>query len=140
MMPYVPKKAKFKKLQKGKKLNTMNKVFSLNKFSFGKLGLRAVNTGHMNSKQVSCLKQTLNKIVKKRGKVKINIFPSIQVTKKPLEVRMGKGKGNVDRWVFKVRSGTLLCEIDTTDILLGLKALKLAQIKIPIKTRKIINL
>jgi large subunit ribosomal protein L16 len=97
MMPYVPKKAKFKKLQKGKKLNTMNKVFSLNKFSFGKLGLRAVNTGHMNSKQVSCLKQTLNKIVKKRGKVKINIFPSIQVTKKPLEVRMGKGKGNVDR-------------------------------------------
>jgi large subunit ribosomal protein L16 len=53
---------------------------------------------------------------------------------------MGKGKGNVDRWVFKVRSGTLLCEIDTTDILLGLKALKLAQIKIPIKTRKIINL
>ncbi len=140
MMPYVPKKAKFKKLQKGKKLNTMNKVFSLNKFSFGKLGLRAVNTGHMNSKQVSCLKQTLNKIVKKRGKVKINIFPGVQVTKKPLEVRMGKGKGNVDRWVFKVRSGTLLCEIDTTDILLGLKALKLAQIKIPIKTRKIINL
>ena len=88
----------------------------------------------MTSKQIIALKQTVNKIMKKKGKVKINIFPNTQLTKKPLEVRMGKGKGNIDRWVFKVRSGTILCEIETPFPLIGIKALKLAKFKIPLNT------
>lgn len=133
-MLFVPKKWKFRKKQKGKKLNTINKVYTLETLIYNKLGLKAKETGHMNSKQITALRQTVNKIMKKKGKVRINIFPSIQFTKKPLEVRMGKGKGNVDRWVFKVRSGTMLCEIETPFPLIGLKALKLAKYKIPLNT------
>lgn len=133
-MLFVPKKWKFRKKQKGKKLNTINKVYTSETLIYNKLGLKAKETGHMNSKQITALRQTVNKIMKKKGKVRINIFPSIQFTKKPLEVRMGKGKGNVDRWVFKVRSGTMLCEIETPFPLIGLKALKLAKYKIPLNT------
>lgn len=137
-MLFIPKKWKFKKKQKGKKLNTINKVYTLNNLIFGKLGLKAVSSGHMTSKQIASLRQTINKVIKKKGKLKINIFPNTQITKKPLEVRMGKGKGNLDRWVFKVRSGTMLCEIQTPNTLIGLQSLRLAQFKIPIKT-KIVN-
>lgn len=133
-MLYVPKKWKFKKKQKGKKLKTVNKIFTTETLLFNKLGLKAQETGHMTSKQIIALRQTINKIIKKKGKVKINIFPNTQLTKKPLEVRMGKGKGNVDRWIFKVRSGTILCEIETPFPLIGLKALKLARYKIPLNT------
>lgn len=133
-MLFVPKKWKFRKKQKGKKLNTINKVYTSETLIYNKLGLKAKETGHMSSKQIIALRQTVNKIMKKKGKVKINIFPTIQLTKKPLEVRMGKGKGNIDRWVFKVRSGTMLCEIETPFPLIGLKALKLAKFKIPLNT------
>ncbi len=137
-MMFVPKKWKFKKKQKGKKLNTINKVVTLHSSLFGKIGLKTIDSGHMNSKQIDTLRQTVNKLVKKKGKVRINIFPDMPITRKPLEVRMGKGKGNVDHWIFKVRSGVTLCEIETPDTVIGLQALKLAQIKIPIRTR-IIN-
>lgn len=138
-MLFIPKKSKFKKRQKGKKLNTINKVCTINKLSFGRLGLKSLSSGHMTSKQLSSLRQTINKVIKKKGKLKINIFPNTPITKKPLEVRMGKGKGNIDRWVFKVRSGTILCEIETTSLLVGVQALKLAQFKIPIRTKIISN-
>lgn len=138
-MLFIPKKSKFKKRQKGKKLNTINKVCTINKLNFGRLGLKSLSSGHMTSKQLSSLRQTINKVIKKKGKLKINIFPNTPITKKPLEVRMGKGKGNIDRWVFKVRSGTVLCEIETTSLLTGIQALKSAQFKIPIKTKIISN-
>lgn len=137
-MLFVPRKWKFKKKQKGKKLTTINKVYNLDTFLFKNLGLKAIECGHMTSKQINAMRQTISKLMKKKGKVKINIFPNTQITKKPLEVRMGKGKGNVDRWIFKVRSGTVLCEIQTPFPLIGLKALKLAQYKLPINTQ-IIN-
>lgn len=133
-MLFVPKKWKFRKKQKGKKLNTINKIYTSETLIYNKLGLKAKESGHMSSKQITALRQTVNKIMKKKGKVKINIFPTIQFTKKPLEVRMGKGKGNIDRWIFKVRSGTMLCEIETPFPLIGLKALKLAKFKIPLNT------
>ena len=134
-MLFTPKKWKFRKLQKGKKLNTINKLNTLNTLLFGKLGLKAIQCGRLTSKQLSAMRQTINKIIKKKGKLKINIFPHLQVTKKPLEVRMGKGKGNVDSWIFKVRTGTLLCEIETPNTLIGLQALKLAQYKLPFLTK-----
>jgi len=139
-MLFIPKKSKFKKRQKGKRLNTINKVFTLNKLPFGSLGLKATSTGHMTSKQIATLRQTINKLIKKRGKLKINIFPNTPISKKPLEVRMGKGKGAIDRWIFKVRCGTVLCEIQTPSLFIGVQALKLAQYKMPLKTKIIYNL
>jgi large subunit ribosomal protein L16 len=138
-MLFTPKKTKFKKKQKGKMLNTINKLNSLNKLNFGRLALKSVATGRLSSNQISSFRQTINKVIKKRGKLKINIFPDTQISKKPLEVRMGKGKGNVDHWVFKVKSGVILCEIEITSYLIGLKALKLAQFKIPLKTKIVTN-
>lgn len=96
-MLFVPNDSKFKKRQKGKKLNTIAGINSLNALKFGNIGLKAVETGHLNSKQIISIRQTINKIIKKKGKLIINIFPNTQISKKPLEVRMGKGKGNVDR-------------------------------------------
>lgn len=138
-MLFTPKKFKFKKKQKGKRLNTINKVTSISKLNFGIIGLKSMDSGHISSNQINSLRQTINKIIKKKGKLRINIFPNTPISKKPLEVRMGKGKGNVDRWIFKVRSGTVLCEIEINSLLIGTQALKLAQLKIPIKTKIITN-
>ena len=77
----------------------------------------------------------INKLLKKLGKTNIKVFPHHQISKKPLEVRMGKGKGNVDHWVFNVKTGFTICEIKTNFLLKAIKALKLAQIRLPIKTK-----
>lgn len=142
-MLFIPKRTKFKKRQKGKRLNTIHNVGSIFKFNFGNLGLKAIESGHLTSKQINAIKLTINKIIKKKGKLKINIFPNTPISKKPLEVRMGKGKGNVDRWIFKVKTGFLLFEIQIAstaiNIALAIAAFKLAQYKIPIKTRIITN-
>lgn len=137
-MLFIPKKTKFKKKQKGKKLNTITKVQSIYGLHFGKLGLKSKEFGHLTSKQIVSIRQTINKKIKKKGKLKMNIFPNTQISKKPLEVRMGKGKGNVNRWVFKVKTGVVLCEIETFALDIGINALKLAQYKIPIKTKIVI--
>jgi large subunit ribosomal protein L16 len=96
-MLFTPKKTKFKKRQKGKRLNTITNVRSLFKLNFGNIGLKSIESGHLTSKQINTIRQTVNKIIKKKGKLRINIFPNTPMSKKPLEVRMGKGKGNVDR-------------------------------------------
>jgi len=138
-MLFTPKKTKFKKRQKGKRLNTITNVRSLFKLNFGNIGLKSIESGHLTSKQINTIRQTVNKIIKKKGKLRINIFPNTPMSKKPLEVRMGKGKGNVDRWIFKVRSGTMLFEIQIASITLAMNALKLVQYKIPVKTRIVTN-
>ena len=96
-MLFTPKKTKFKKRQKGKRLNTITNVRSLFKLNFGNIALKSIESGHLTSKQINTIKQTVTKIIKKKGKLRINIFPNTPISKKPLEVRMGKGKGNVDR-------------------------------------------
>ena len=77
----------------------------------------------------------MNKILKKRGFIKINIFPQTPISKKPLEIRMGKGKGNIDHWVFKVKPGFVLFEIETEFRSLAIKALKLVQIRISLDSK-----
>ena len=94
-MLFVPKQSKYKKSQKGKRINLVNASLSLKELQFGKVGLKTTEPGNLSSKQIESLRQTVNKIIKKRGKFKITIFPQVQITKKPIEVRMGKGKGNV---------------------------------------------
>lgn len=94
-MLFIPKQSKYKKSQKGKRINVVDSCLSLKELQFGKIGLKATESGNLTSKQIESMRQTISKIVKKKGKFKIKIFPQIQVTKKPIEVRMGKGKGNV---------------------------------------------
>lgn len=134
-MLFVPKQSKYKKKQKGKRVLSVNSLLSLQQLQHGKIGLKALECGNLSSKQIEAMRQTINKIIKKKGTFKIKIFPQIQVTKKPIEVRMGKGKGNVYKWIAKLKSGTVICEIETLNIKLAFKALKLTQFKLPINTK-----
>ena len=108
---------------------------SLFNFNFGTIALKSTEHGKLNSKQIQTLVQLINKKLKKKGKIKLNIFPNTPVTKKPTEARMGKGKGNVDFWIYKIRPGIFVCEIETHFISLAKKVLRLVQIRLPIKTK-----
>lgn len=134
-----PKKTKFKKQQKGKNFKLVTQTFQLHKLHFGSIGLKSVSVGRLTSKQIEAMCQSINKVIKRFGRLVLKIFPDTPISKKPIEVRMGKGKGNVDHWVSKVRCGIILCEIETTMIPLALKALKCAQYRLPIKTKIIFN-
>lgn len=137
---FIPKKSKFKKQQKGKLCNRIDgSRLSLNQLHFGSVGLKALSRDNLTSKQIETLRQSINKAVKKTGKIIIKPFPSVPVSKKPIEVRMGKGKGSVDHWVFKVRPGYVLCEIVTDQIEIAVKALVMVKKKLSIKTKIILD-
>ena len=138
-MLFTPQKSKYKKYQKGKAYNRINSKIVFNQLHFGSVGLKALYFTHLTSKQILTLYKALKKILKKKGKIKFNIFPHSPISKKPNEIRMGKGKGNINHWVFKVKPGFVLCEIETSTIQLALLAIKYAQIKLPIKTKIILN-
>ena len=135
----IPKQKKYKKEQKGKNFKLISPVVSLDRLKFGSIGLVSLSSGRLTSKQIDSMQQTINKIIKKLGVLRLNIFPDTPISKKPIEVRMGKGKGMVDHWVFKVKSGTLLCEVETSTFSVGVKAIESAKIKLPIKTKLIYN-
>ena len=133
---FIPKKSKFKKQQKGKFCNRINSSSVIpNQLHFGSIGLKALSFSSLTSKQLETLRQSINKLLKKTGRIVINAFPSTPVSKKPIEVRMGKGKGNVDHWVFKVKPGFILCEIVTDQIEIAIKALEAVKKKLSIKTK-----
>jgi len=135
-----PKKTKYKKRQKGKNYNRVSSVVLLNaNLRYGCLGLKALTAGSLTSKQLISIKQCISKISKKFGRLKFHIFPHLPVTRKPIEVRMGKGKGAVYFWVSKLQVGTLICELQITNFFIGLKALRAAQFRLPIKTKIIIK-
>jgi large subunit ribosomal protein L16 len=136
---YIPRNSKFKKQQKGKHFNCIYRNNSLNQLHFGSVGLKALSFNRLTSKQIETLRKTLNKLVKKTGRLVIHAFPNIPVSQKPLEIRMGKGKGNVDRWEFKVKPGFILCEIITDQIEIAKKALTLIKKRMNIKTKIIVN-
>ena len=138
-MIFIPANSKYKKQQKGKAFNKIKSNISLCRLKFGTIGLRSMSFGRLDSKQLNSFKKSITKIIKKRGKFILNIFPQTPITKKPLAIRMGKGKGFVDHWVCKVKPGLMLCEINITPTSLGIKALDLAQIKLPFATRVIFN-
>jgi len=133
-MLFIPKSHKFKKYQKGKTLNkiTKNNLY-LNYFNL--IGLKVLETGRITSKQLSSAKQAINKRIKRTGKVIVSIFPQHPISKKPKEIRMGKGKGSINHWVCKVTAGTILFEIKSSLTASCLKALKSAQIRLPLKTK-----
>jgi large subunit ribosomal protein L16 len=135
-MLFVPKKLKFKKSQKGKLFNKINSSSNnVYQLKIGSVGLKCLSIHRLTSKHFETLRQTITKTVKKSGKVIINAHPSITVSKKPVEVRMGKGKGNVGGWIFKIKPGFILCEIVTDNVEIAIAALKIIQKKLNLKSK-----
>lgn len=131
-----PKKLKFRKQQKGRIRGEAQRGTHL---SFGDYGLMAVESGRINSRQIEAARIAMTRKTKRGGKVWIKIFPDVPVSKKPAEVRMGKGKGSVDRYVAKIRPGRVLYEMTGIEEGVAKEALELAAAKLPIKTKLIIK-
>ncbi|MFZ0254246.1 MAG: 50S ribosomal protein L16 [Gammaproteobacteria bacterium] len=126
-----PKRTKYRKQQKGKNrgLATVG-----NKVSFGEYGLKAVTRGRITSRQIEAARRAITREVKRGAKIWIRIFPDKPITKKPLEVRQGKGKGNVEYWVALIQPGRMLYEIQGVDESLAREAFRLAAAKLPVLT------
>ena len=135
-----PRRFKYRKQQKGRSVNRVSvNSKENNNLLFGSIGLKSLESGRLTAKQIQSVKQVINKKIKKIGRLKVNVFPQVPISKKPVEVRMGKGKGNVDHWVFKVKAGVVLFEVETTFLSASIKALELSQRRLPLKTKIIFN-
>lgn len=130
----LPKKTKYRKQQKGRMRGEASRGCNLN---FGDYALQAAECGKITSRQIEAGRIAISRHVKRGGKMWIRIFPDKPITKKPAEVRMGKGKGSVEAWVAIVKPGRILYEIEGVDSELALRALELAAHKMPIKTKLI---
>lgn len=126
-----PKRTKFRKQFKGKNRGLAQ---AGNKVSFGEYGLKATERGRVTARQIEAARRAMTRKVKRSGKIWIRIFPDVPISSKPLEVRMGKGKGNVDYWCSKVQPGTVLYEMEGVSEELAREAFRLAATKLPIKT------
>ena len=127
-----PKKVKYRKRQKGKMRGVARRGGTLN---FGEYGLQAADCGWLSSKQIEAARIAMTRHVKRGGKIWIRIFPDKPITKKPAEVRMGKGKGAPEGWVAIVKPGRILYEMTGVTREMAQEALRLASHKLPIKTK-----
>lgn len=127
-----PKKVKHRKVQKGR---LRGKAHRGNQVSFGEYGLQAQTRGRITNRQIEAARIAMTRHVKRGGKIWIRIFPDTPVTKKPAETRMGKGKGNPEEWVAKVRPGRMLYEMEGVPPKVAREAMRLASHKLPVQTR-----
>jgi len=127
-----PKRTRFRKQFKGRIHGLAKGGSDLN---FGTYGLKAVEPERVTARQIESARRAMTRHMKRQGRVWIRIFPDVPVTAKPIEVRMGKGKGSVDRWVCKVKPGRIMFEIDGVNEDVAKEALRLAAMKLPVKTR-----
>lgn len=127
----MPKRTKFRKVQKGR-----NRGLALrgSKVSFGEYGLKAIGRGRITSRQIEAARRAMTRAIKRGGKIWIRVFPDKPITEKPLEVRQGKGKGNVEYWVAQVQPGLVLYEVEGVSEELARHAFSLAQAKLPLAT------
>jgi large subunit ribosomal protein L16 len=126
-----PKRTKYRKQQKGRNTGLAT---TGNRVSFGEFGLKAVERGRITARQVEAARRAITRHVKRGGKMWIRIFPDKPISKKPLEVRMGSGKGSVEYWVAEVKPGKMLYELEGVSEELAREAFGLAAAKLPIKT------
>ena len=126
-----PKRTKFRKQRKGRNRGLAQNG---NKVSFGEYGLKAITRGRITARQIEAARRAMTRHIKRGGKIWIRMFPDVPVTKKPLEVRQGKGKGNVEYWVAKVQPGKVLYEMEGVDEKTAREAFRLADAKLPIRT------
>lgn len=127
-----PKKTKYRKAHKGR---IHGKAKSGTQLSFGQYGLKALEPDRVTARQIEAARRTITREMKRQGKVFIRIFPDVPVSKKPLEVRQGKGKGSVEFWAARVKPGRILFELDGVSRDTAKLALSLAAMKLPIKTK-----
>ncbi|VAV88716.1 LSU ribosomal protein L16p (L10e) [hydrothermal vent metagenome] len=132
-----PKRTKFRKQHKGRIRGVAKGGTVLN---FGSYGLKAVEPERITSRQIEAARRAMTRAMKRAGRVWIRVFPDVPVTKKPTEVRMGKGKGSVEYWAARVKPGRIMFEIDGVDRETAKHALELAAAKLPIKTRFVARL
>ncbi len=126
-----PKRTKFRKQFKGRNRGLAT---TGNKVSFGEYGLKAVERGKMTARQIEAARRAMTRHIRRGGKIWIRVFPDVPVSKKPLEVRMGKGKGNVEYWVCKIQPGRVLYEMEGVAEPVAREAFRLAAAKLPFKT------
>ena len=126
-----PKRTKFRKMHKGR-----NRGLALrgSKVNFGEFGLKAVGRGRITARQIEAARRAMTRHVKRQGKIWIRVFPDKPITKKPLEVRMGKGKGSVEYWVAQIKPGQMLFEMQGVDEETAIEAFQLAAAKLPVST------
>jgi large subunit ribosomal protein L16 len=127
-----PKRVKWRKQQKGK---MRGKAYRGNTITFGEYAIQALSCGYITNRQIEAARIAMTRKIKRGGNVWIKIFPDKSLTRKPAEVRMGKGKGSPDSWVAIVKPGRVLFEIKHEDAELSKDALKLAMYKLPVKTK-----
>ncbi|MDB9906209.1 50S ribosomal protein L16 [Oceanospirillaceae bacterium] len=126
-----PKRTKFRKMHKGR-----NRGLALrgSKVSFGEFGLKATGRGRITARQIEAARRTMTRHIKRGGKIWIRVFPDKPITQKPLEVRQGKGKGNVEYWVAQIQPGKVLFEMEGVSEQLANEAFTLAAAKLPLAT------
>jgi len=127
----MPKRVKYRQSQRGSRKGTAQ---SGNALAFGEYGLRAMERFWMTNIQIEACRVAMNREMKRKGKLWIRVFPDKSYSKKPLEVRMGKGKGAIEGWVAVVRPGRILFEMDGVPEKLAMECLRLAATKLPIRT------
>lgn len=131
-----PKRTKFRKMFKGRNRGLAQ---AGNRVSFGEYGLKAADRGRITARQIEAARRAMTRHIKRGGKIWIRIFPDTPISKKPIEVRMGKGKGNVEYWVAKVQPGTMLYEMEGVAEDIAREAFRLAAAKLPIKTAFVVR-
>ena len=127
-----PKRTKFRKQHKGRNRGLANRGSSV---SFGEYGLKATGRGRMTARQIEAARRAMTRHIKRGGKIWIRVFPDKPITKKPLEVRQGKGKGNVEYWVCQVQPGRMLYEMEGVTEEIAREAFSLAAAKLPFQTQ-----
>ena len=126
-----PKKVKWRKMQKGRRKGTAWRGSTL---AFGDFGLQATERGWLTAREIEAARRAMTRYVKRGGQVWIRVFPGVPISKKPLEVRMGSGKGNVEYWVAEIQPGKMLYEIEGIPEELARQAFTLAAAKLPLRT------
>ena len=127
-----PKRTKFRKMHKGRNRGLAQNG---NKVSFGTFGLKATGRGRMTARQIEAARRAMTRHIKRQGQIWIRVFPDKPITEKPLEVRQGKGKGNPEFWIARVKPGRVMFELDGVPEDVARRAFELAAAKLPINTK-----
>ena len=131
-----PKRTKFRKVHKGRNTGLAHRGSTV---AFGTIALKSIERGRITARQIESARRAINRRIKRGGKIWIRVFPDKPITQKPLEVRMGKGKGSVEYWVCEIQPGKILYEMDGVSEELAREAFTLAAAKLPFKTAIVIR-
>jgi len=131
-----PKRTKYRKMQKGRNTGLAHRGGTV---SFGEFGLKALERGRLTARQIEAARRAMTRKIKRGGKIWIRTFPDKPITEKPLEVRQGKGKGNVEYWVCEIKPGKVLYEMEGVSEEIAREAFRLAASKLPLKTAFVIR-